>query len=225
VVTPAAAASFGLSGFPFVVTAGVPGNETVTAKDAFGNTATGYTGTVHLTSSDSQAVLVPTDHAYTAADAGTFTFGVTLNTVGIQSITATDTADSTIAGSQDGITVIDGGSVPDPNLDVRTVASGPGNPTTMTFLGDNDFLVLDKRSGRVNHVINGVVSATKFDMGAGPAIDAVPPPSLEQVDQFFGSLKRKGELFASSPARHWSGTDDNLASDLVWGELPLGVRG
>ena len=30
---------------------------TVTAVDAYGNVATGYTGTVHFTSSDGQAVL------------------------------------------------------------------------------------------------------------------------------------------------------------------------
>src|SRR5262249_28110065 len=142
-VTPAAAASFVLSGFPATVAGGMPGNETVTAKDAFGNTATGFTGTVHVTSSDTHAVL-PADHAYTAADAGVHAFSVTLNTAGVQSITATDTVDSTLRGSQSGITVTAGPMVLDPNLDVRTVASGLGNPTNMTFLGDNDFLVLDK---------------------------------------------------------------------------------
>ncbi len=56
----------------------------------------------------------------------------------------------------------------DPNLAVRTVVTGLTNPTTMTFLGDNDFLVLEKLTGKVNHVINGVVQPTKFDFGAGP---------------------------------------------------------
>jgi uncharacterized protein (TIGR03118 family) len=165
-VTPAAAASFVLSGFPSTAGSGLPGNVTVTAKDAFGNTTTGYTGTVHITTSDSEAVL-PADHTFTAAENGVHVFSVTLNTAGVQSITATDTVNSAITGSQNGITVT-AATVLDPNLGVRIVASGLGNPTNMTFLGDNDFLVLDKTSGRINHVINGVVAQTKFDMGAGP---------------------------------------------------------
>ena len=103
-VNPAAAASFVLSGFPSSVTAGVAGTETVMAKDAFGNTATSYTGTVHFTSTDPQAML-PADYTFTAADAGVHSFSVTLKTAGPQSITATDTAASSITGSQTGITV------------------------------------------------------------------------------------------------------------------------
>ncbi len=77
---------------------------TVTAYDPYGNVATGYTGTVHLTSSDPQAVL-PASFTFTAADAGMLTFSVTLETAGTQSITATDTTTSTITGSETGIVV------------------------------------------------------------------------------------------------------------------------
>jgi uncharacterized protein (TIGR03118 family) len=56
----------------------------------------------------------------------------------------------------------------DPNLAVRTVVTGLTTPTSMAFLGDNDFFVLEKLTGKVNHVINGVVQPTKFDFGAGP---------------------------------------------------------
>jgi hypothetical protein len=35
-------------------------------------------------------------------------------------------------------------SVLDPNLTVRTVVSGLNQPTTMAFLGSDDFLVLEK---------------------------------------------------------------------------------
>src|SRR5262249_47983565 len=59
-------------------------------------------------------------------------------------------------------------TVLDPNLGVRTVVSGLVTPTTMTFLGDNDFLVVEKNTGKIDHVINGVVVPTKFDFGAGP---------------------------------------------------------
>lgn len=68
---------------------------TVTAKDQFGNTATGYAGTVHFTSSDLQAVL-PGDSTLTS---GAKSFGATLKTAGNQTIIATDTVNSTLAGS------------------------------------------------------------------------------------------------------------------------------
>ena len=69
----------------------------MTAYDAYGNVATGYTGTVALTSSDAHAVL-PSSLRFTAADAGKHSFSVTLDTAGTQSITATDTATSSIIG-------------------------------------------------------------------------------------------------------------------------------
>lgn len=52
----------------------------------------------------------------------------------------------------------------DPKLDVRTAVSGLDQPTTMAFLGADDFLVLEKASGKVQRVIGGVVQAT-------PALD------------------------------------------------------
>src|SRR4029077_3524862 len=79
-------------------TAGTAFNVTLTAKDAFGNTATGYTGTVHFTSSDGQAVL-PANYAFTAGDAGIHTFSATLKTAGSRSVTATDTAAGSTTGS------------------------------------------------------------------------------------------------------------------------------
>ena len=77
---------------------------TVTAHDAYGNVATGYTGTVSLTSSDPHAVLPPT-YTFTSYDQGTHTFSVTLQTAGIQSITATETANASITGNESGIAV------------------------------------------------------------------------------------------------------------------------
>src|SRR5262249_8206843 len=95
------ASTFTVSGFPSPVTAGTGSSFSVTAKDAFGNTATGYTGTVRITSSDGQASL-PANSTLTN---GTGTFSATLKTAGAQSLTATDTVSSSITGSQTGITV------------------------------------------------------------------------------------------------------------------------
>ena len=90
--------------------AGAAFSATVTAEDVFNNTATGYSGTVKITSSDSLAVL-PTNYVFQESDAGVHSFSVTLKTAGSQSITATDTTTSLITGSQTGITVIAAGAV------------------------------------------------------------------------------------------------------------------
>ncbi len=104
VVNPAATSALQVSDFPSPVTAGSPAAVLVTAVDAYGNVTPGYTGTVHLSSSDPQAVL-EADHTFTAADNGRYAFGATLFTAGSQSITATDTADATITGTQADILV------------------------------------------------------------------------------------------------------------------------
>src|SRR5262249_55906463 len=68
------------------------------ALDATGNVLTGYTGTVHLSSSDAQAVL-PADYTFTAADRGIHNFTATLKTAGTQSISIADTAHPSITTS------------------------------------------------------------------------------------------------------------------------------
>jgi hypothetical protein len=100
-IDPAAAASFAVGGFPSPTTAGVAGTFSVTAHDAYGNVATGYSGTIHFTSSDPQAVLP----ANATLGGGTGTFSATLKTAGSQSLTATDTTNAAVTGSESGITV------------------------------------------------------------------------------------------------------------------------
>ena len=70
-----------LSGLPNPYPGGTAEKITVTARDAFGNTVTGYRGTVHFTSSDPKAVL-PANYTFTSADAGVHVFSVTLKTFG-----------------------------------------------------------------------------------------------------------------------------------------------
>src|SRR5205085_973457 len=78
-VSPSTATHFLLSA-PGSSTAGTAFPISLTALDRFNNVATGYTGTVALTSSDSQAVLSPA----TTLTGGTGTFSVTLKTAGNQ---------------------------------------------------------------------------------------------------------------------------------------------
>ncbi|MFZ0750113.1 MAG: PQQ-dependent sugar dehydrogenase, partial [Pyrinomonadaceae bacterium] len=47
----------------------------------------------------------------------------------------------------------------DQNLTVSTVVTGLDQPTTMAFIGANDFLVLERATGRVRRVVNGQLQA------------------------------------------------------------------
>jgi probable HAF family extracellular repeat protein len=89
-VTPAAATRLQITG-PGSVKAGRAFSITVTAYDAYGNIATGYTGTVAFKSSDSMATL-PKNYTFTAVDGGVHTFtGLILKRRGTQTIVVTDT--------------------------------------------------------------------------------------------------------------------------------------
>src|SRR5438034_1025049 len=57
----------------------------------------------------------------------------------------------------------------DPNLTVTTVVSGLNQPTSMAFLGANDFLILEKATGNVQHVVNGVVQSTVLTLPVNSA--------------------------------------------------------
>jgi len=67
--------------------------------------ASGYRGTVRVSSSDRGAVL-PSNYTFTAADAGVHTFSVILKKTGKQSISARDIALPLLTATQGGITVL-----------------------------------------------------------------------------------------------------------------------
>jgi hypothetical protein len=97
-VKPAAASRFILRA-PASVSAGVPFSLTLTVKDAYDNVVTGYSGTIHFTSTDTTATL-PANYTFTASDKGVHTFtGLVLRKRGNQKITITDTLNSSITGS------------------------------------------------------------------------------------------------------------------------------
>jgi streptogramin lyase len=98
-VTPAAATSLDVNGFPSSTVAGVAHSFTVTARDPYGNVDTNDSGPVTITSTDPGATLP----AGASLSNGTATLNATLATVGgPRSITATQ---GTVTGSQTGITV------------------------------------------------------------------------------------------------------------------------
>ena len=102
----------------------------VIALDASNNASTGYTGTVHITSSDQNAILP----ANAPLNSGLGNFQITLETAGAQTVTATDAVTASITGTGS-ITVnataplaITSGAPPP-----GTVGSAYG-PTTTQFL-------------------------------------------------------------------------------------------
>jgi hypothetical protein len=101
VVTTAATLDHFTLAAPATATAGTAFNVTVTARDASNNALTGYTGTVHFTSSDAGSPGLPSNYTFVAGDNGshTFTNGVTLKTAGSQTVSVNDTVETSKTGT------------------------------------------------------------------------------------------------------------------------------
>jgi hypothetical protein len=74
---------------------------TVTALDAYGNIATGYSGTVHLTSTDPNATIPADGPLYS----GQRTFYLICKTPGNWTVTATDTVNSGLTATTGAVTI------------------------------------------------------------------------------------------------------------------------
>jgi probable HAF family extracellular repeat protein len=105
-VSSSAATHLSVSAPPSAVT-GNAFNITVTALDGSNNVVTNYAGTVHFTSTDPQAVL-PGNSTLTG---GAGSFSVELKTVGVETVTATDTVTASITGTSNSINVTVSGTL------------------------------------------------------------------------------------------------------------------
>ena len=156
-VSPSTATHFTVSA-PSSATAGTPFIFTVTALDGFNNTATGYGGTAHFTSTDGAASL-PADSTFSN---GLGRFVATLGTAGNQTLTATDTNTSSITGTSGKISV----GVVTSRLVVSTPASATaGSPFKITVTAEDQF----------NNTITGYTGTVHFtttDSGSGIALPA-----------------------------------------------------
>ena len=179
-VSPAAAAALQVTGLSSA-TAGVTQSVTVIAKDAFSNTATGYTGTVHFTSSDGQAAL-PSDYVFLPADNGSHAFAVTLKTAGSQMVTATDTLTSSITGSESA--TVSPASASTLNLaGLSGVTAGVGQTFTVT--------AMDPYSNTATGY-SGTVHFTSSDVQAGLPADYTYLPTDHGSHAFAVTLKTAG---------------------------------
>ena len=196
VINPAAATTMVVAGLTTPRTAGVAGTITVTAKDAYGNTATGYAGTVHFTSTDGAAVL-PANATLTA---GVGTFSATLKTVGTLSVTATDTVTASIHGSQTGIVVIAAALS-------KFVVSGMTTPRTAGTAGNIRVTATDTYGNRSTGYL-GTVHFTSTDIQAGlPA------------NYTFVAADAGTHVFAGNVILKTAGTQSVTATDTVTASL------
>jgi len=182
-VKAAAASTMTVGGFPSTTTAGVAGSLTVTLNDPYGNIASGYTGTVRFTSSDAQAAL-PANYTFTAADAGTHSFSVTLKTAGTRSIAGVDTLISALTATQSGITVYAGAAS-------QFLISAPSNVTAGVAF--NLTLTVKDAYGNVVIGYTGTVRFTSTDNTAKLPANYTFKSTDQGVHTFIGlSLRKKG---------------------------------
>lgn len=159
------ASHFSVASTTSVAAAGAAFSFTVSALNASNTVVTDYSGTVSLTSSDSQAVLVPVSATLTN---GTGTFSATLKTAGAQTITATDTVTPSITGTSNSINI-------NPGAVARLAVNAPGNATTRAPVS-----VLVMALDTYNNLLNtysGKVHFTSTDSKAILPPDATLPPN------------------------------------------------
>jgi uncharacterized repeat protein (TIGR01451 family) len=80
-----------------------------------------------------------------------------------------DTSDNSVTIQTNVNAPASGPSMLDPHLFVNTVVSGLSQPTMMAFLSNNDFFVLEKNTGKVQRVTNGVLQGPVLDLAVNSA--------------------------------------------------------
>src|SRR5438132_507687 len=204
VVVSNAATTLVVSGVPSPQVAGTTSTIRVEARDAGGNIARGYTGTVRISTTDGQATK-PADHAFTAADAGVFTFsGLILRSAATHSVTATDIATGSITGTQSGVVVTPGAAT---SLRV----SGISSPVTA---GDSSVFTVEARDAfgnRATAYVGTVAFGTSDPHGTVPA-----PHSFTAAD---------GGFYSASAVLRTAGSQSITAADTVNGAIAGSLPG
>ncbi len=192
IVAPAAATHFAVSAPPSAI-AGNAFSVTVTALDAFNNTATGYTGTAHFTSSDGSATL-PADSTLTN---GAGTFNATLRVAGSQTITATDGPDA-ISGTSNAINVAPAGAT-------HFAVSAPGS-TTAGIAISVTVTALDA----FNNVATGYAGTVHFTSSDGAATLPSNSTLTNGIGTFSAILRAAGSQTITATDGPITGTSNTI---------------
>lgn len=182
---------------PTTAIAGAAFQFTVTALDAANNTATGYSGTVQFSSTDSN----PTLPAPAKLTNGVGTFSATLRTAGKQSISGLDTLNVNIGGTSGPISVTPG----------STTQFQVSVPQTVALNTSFQFTVTSQDAfGNVTPGYTGTVKFSSTDAQA-----ALPPPSSLGAGSaiFFATFANAGQqtITATDSAQSAiTGTSDKI---------------
>jgi hypothetical protein len=204
-VIPAPASTLTVNA-PGSLPAGAPFDVAVSARDRYGNLATGYTGTVRFTSSDDEAVL-PDDYTFTPEDDGAHTFpGVTLFMAGDQNLLVTDSGSAISGGSTLTVSLGPGGAAPSPRLPGVL----PGVPSVFSDEG----ALLPSRRGcpKTGPALAGGPTPRLPAAAAATTRVAPPPLVLTSVDRFVAANRGKSRA-AVLPALRPDAADD------IWQDL------
>ena len=181
--------------------AGVAGNATLSATDAFANPIAGYTGTVHFASSDPRALL-PADYTFTPADQGTHSFSMTLKTAGTQSIFVTDLGNANL-GSTTNVQVAPGSTV---SLQMSTIPNTvAGTAHTFTIIAVDAF-------GNTNVNYAGTITFSSSDVAAQLPASYTFVATDAGTRTFSATLKTAGNqsLTVQDLANHLSASQNGI---------------
>jgi len=134
VVIPGPATHFTITGAPANATAGTSFGFNVQARDQFGNVATAYAGTVHFTSSDPHPATLPADQTLTS---GAKAFNATLFITPSQTITVTDTVDTSLTPATINMPVVPGAT--SKFVVTAPATSAAGSAFTVTVTAEDAF--------------------------------------------------------------------------------------
>ncbi len=224
-VSPTAPVSLTLTGPGSTATAGYYQTVTVSALDAFGNVATGFTGLIQITSSDPRISLYPSSsYTFKAGDAGTYTFLALFGTAGVQSLKVTSKAG--LSASISGISVV------------------PATPTDLAaspISASSISLTWDLSSGATKYIIQrstDAVNWTQIGMSA-PNTAAYTDKELLSGTSYFYRVMAAGGIgsgfsnvaFATTPgvktvatSTLWSNTYTPAVNSFASGSYEVGVN-
>jgi len=195
VVSPVAATHFAVT-TPVAATAGTAFSVTVTARDDLNIVAVGYLGTVHFKGSDAHSS-VPSDYTFTAEDKGSHTFKnlVIFETAGQQSVTATDTIDTSVTGSSKTLSVI-------PAAVARFTVTTPANA-----VAGSAFSFTVTAQDRFKNVVAGYTGTVHFASTDGSA--------LLPTDYTFGAGDAGVHMFVDAATLVTGGVQSLSATDTI----------
>jgi alpha-tubulin suppressor-like RCC1 family protein len=217
-VTPGAAKTLSVAVALNPWPAGSTHSVTVKALDAYGNVATGYTGTIHFTTSDTKAS-VPANYTFTAADKGVHTFastlspGLTLKTAGSRSVTATDTTTASITGSQTGIVVSPGSAKTLKVVTTTAWTAGASYTVTVTAFDANG----NKATG-----YTGTIHFTTSDTEASVPADYTFTAADKGVHSFANTLSPA--LTLKTAGTQWVRATDKTTASITGTQTGIVVK-